>query len=120
MNNVMSCGDHVFDKMDALSIVILAVVGFVSFAVLLKWLGAFGDRKLDSSIQRSSNRVTVRIFFATQTGNARQFAESLSSDLSTRPAFDCHVIDLKDCSDPEDTLTQAVRKHDETKLVSVL
>ena len=112
MNDVMSCGDHVLDKMDALSIVILAVVGFASFAFLLKWLGA--------SIQRSSNRVTVRIFFATQTGNARQFAESLSSDLSTRPGFDCHVIDLKDCSDPEDTLTQAVRKHDETKPVSVL
>ena len=108
------------DKMDALSIVILAVVGLVSFAVLLKWLGAIGDRKLDANAQRSSNRVTVRIFFATQTGNARQFADSLSSDFSTRPGFDCHVINLKDCSDPEDTLTQAVRKHDETKPNSLL
>ena len=58
---------------------------------------------------RSKKWSHIRIFYGTQTGTAEQFAEALSSELSSVVGESVSVLDLRQCSDPEEMLTQRVR-----------
>jgi tRNA wybutosine-synthesizing protein 1 len=50
---------------------------------------------------------SLKIYYGTQTGTAKVFADKLAAAAETR-GIAVAVNDLKDC-DPEDTLTQEVR-----------
>lgn len=49
---------------------------------------------------------TLKLFYGTQTGSAKRFAEQLAT-LARNNGVNVSVADLKDC-DPEDTLTHEV------------
>ncbi len=51
---------------------------------------------------------SLRIYYGSQTGTGKLFAEQLAST-ATASGIKADVFDLKEC-DPEDTLTQEVRK----------
>lgn len=51
---------------------------------------------------------SLGIYYGTQTGTAKQFAQQLARAAEAR-GITTSVCDLKDC-DPEDTLTQEVRR----------
>ena len=51
---------------------------------------------------------SLSIYYGTQTGTAKQFSQQLARAAEAR-GITTSVCDLKDC-DPEDTLTQEVRR----------
>lgn len=53
-------------------------------------------------------RYSLGIYYGSQTGTAKQFAEQLAGDARAR-GIEVAVCNLKD-SDPEDTLTHEVRQ----------
>ena len=82
--------------------------------VLIKTKGSKKSSPLFESASGVMNKKKwshIRIFYGTQTGTAKQFAETLSAELSYSQAVggDVSVTDLRQCSDPEEMLTQQVR-----------
>ena len=93
--------------MDAAVIIVLVLVGLLSFLGLwLYYKSKNGTKKIE---ENRFNFTEVKIFFATQTGTAKGLAGILLEDLSSLPGLDCRLLNLKDCSDPEEILSQAVR-----------
>ena len=57
-------------------------------------------------LDTTSRTHSLKVFYGTQTGTAKQFAEQLASE-ATEKGLTASVFNLKDC-DPEDTLTHEV------------
>ena len=93
--------------MDAAVIIALVLVGLLSFLGL--WFYYKPKSGTKKTKENRFNFTEVKIFFATQTGTAKGLAGILLEDLSSLPGLDCRLLNLKDCSDPEEILSQAVR-----------
>ena len=92
----------------------LAVTGTVVavlVTILFVLIKTKGSKKSASGVMNKKKWNHIRIFYGTQTGTAKQFAETLSAELSYSQAVggDVSVTDLRQCSDPEEMLTQQVR-----------
>ena len=97
-------------------VVVLGTVWAVLLTMLVMLLKAKVSKKTPLSRStvgaRSKKKWSrIRIFYGTQTGTAKQFAEDLSAEFSSSHVVggNVSVVDLRQCSDPEEILTQQVR-----------
>lgn len=106
-----------FCKMDAGTwIAVLGTILAVLVTTLLLLLKVKTWKKSTTSRSavgaKSKNKWShIRIFYGTQTETAKRFAEALSAELSSCQVVEgeVSVVDLRQCGDPEETLTQQVR-----------
>ena len=80
-------------------------------ALWLLWTFRGGGKKTDSDssgVEDVGTPRVLKVFYATQTGSAKAFAEQLAGEARVA-GVQTSLADLKDC-DPEDTLTQEVSR----------
>lgn len=104
-------------KMDAGAwTVVLGTVWAVLLTMLIVLLKLKVSKKTPMSrstvgVRSKKKWSRIRIFYGTQTGTAKQFAEDLSAEFSSSHVVggNISIVDLRQCSDPEEILTQQVR-----------